>query len=243
MRKIGFLICFCIGSLVFSQEKIAPDYYDDSTLEKKTISENDLESYKNDDDFDYTEVKKAEGAFDKFVRWLRNLLRKFWEAIFGVGTAGGFLYFVFRILPYILLGVLIYLLVRFFLKVNSNSITTKSQAKGKVFYSKEEQIIKNEDIDALIEQAINQKKHRLAIRYYYLLALKKLTEANKIKWEAQKTNEDYIEELNQSHLKVDFENITRIYDYVWYGEFTVDAFKFENLKLPFISLNKTIDLE
>lgn len=243
MRYV-YLIILCLGFnlLAFSQEDKQPDYYDDSTIEKKTISKEDLEPYKFDEDFDYTETKKEESILDKFVRWLRNILRQFWEAIFGVGTASGFLYFVFRILPYILLGILIYLLIRFFLKVNSNNLITKNQQKGQVVFSEEEQIIKNEDINALINEAVSQKNYRLAIRYYYLLSLKKLSESDTIEWQPQKTNEDYIKELNQSNHKLDFENITKIYDYVWYGEFNVDAFKFESLKLPFEALNKTINL-
>lgn len=243
MRYV-YLIILCLGFnlLAFSQEDKQPDYYDDSTIEKKTISKEDLEPYKFDEDFDYTETKKEESILDKFVRWLRNILRQFWEAIFGVGTASGFLYFVFRILPYILLGILIYLLIRFFLKVNSNNLIAKNQQKGQVVFSEEEQIIKNEDINALINEAVSQKNYRLAIRYYYLLSLKKLSESDTIEWQPQKTNEDYIKELNQSNHKLDFENITKIYDYVWYGEFNVDAFKFESLKLPFEALNKTINL-
>ncbi len=228
--------------MAFSQEEIRPDYYDDSNIEKQTISEKDLETYKADEEFNYTEVKKEENIFDKFVRWLRNLLRQFWESIFGIGSVTGFLYFIFRVLPYLLLAILIYLLIRFFLKVNSNNIIGKQQEKGQISYSEEEQIIKNEDIDALIHQAIKQKNYRLAIRYYYLLALKKLTETDNIEWQPQKTNEDYITELDNTYYKPDFENITKIYDYVWYGEFNIDAVKFESLKLPFESLNKTITI-
>ena len=227
-------------SLSFSQEEERPVFYDDSIIEKQTITKENLKSYKADKDFDYTETKKEDNFIDKAIRWLQNILRQFWEAIFGIGSATGFLYFMFRVLPYILLGVLVFLLIRFFLKVNSNNLVGKSQDKAQVNYSEEEQIIKNEDINALILEAINQKNYRLAIRYYYLLSLKYLTEANTIEWEPQKTNEDYINEINENDLKVDFVNITKIYDFVWYGEFNVDAIKFESLKLPFQSLNKTI---
>ncbi|GAA4244471.1 MULTISPECIES: DUF4129 domain-containing protein [Winogradskyella] len=235
-----FLICFCIGQFSFAQQNEQPILYDDSVIEKQHISEKDLETYKADDDFNYTEVVAEENFFDKAKRWLRNFLIKFWESIFGVGTATGFLYFMFRILPYILLGVLIFLLIRFFLKVNSNNLITKAKKEASISFTEEEQIIKNEDINALIKDAIQQKNYRLAIRYYYLLSLKQLTESDHILWQPQKTNEDYINEIEKDHLKIDFKNITRIYDYVWYGEFNVDAIKFETLKLPFENLNKTI---
>lgn len=224
----------------FAQHNEQPVKFDDSKLEKQSISENDLETYKADEDFNYVEVVAEDNFIDKALRWLRNFLRKFWESIFGIGTASGFLYFIFNILPYILLGVLVFLLIRFFLKVNSNNLLTKAKKEGTISFTEEEQIIKNEDIPALIKEAINQKNYRLAIRYYYLLSLKQLTENENILWQPQKTNEDYIKEITKDHLKVDFKNITKIYDYVWYGEFNVDAIKFETLILPFENLTKTI---
>jgi hypothetical protein len=234
------VLCFCIGQFSVAQQNEQPVKLDDTILEKQTITEEDLESYKADDDFNYVEVKAEENFLDKALRWLQNILTKFWEAIFGTGTATGFLWFIFRVLPYLLLGFLVFLLIRFFLKVNANNLRTKAKEEGSVLFTEEEQIIKNEDIPALIKEAINQKNYRLAIRYYYLLSLKHLTESDRISWEAQKTNEDYIKEIEKDHLKVGFKNITRIYDYVWYGEFNVDALKFEALKSPFEELNKTI---
>ncbi|MBF8150795.1 DUF4129 domain-containing protein [Winogradskyella sp. F6397] len=235
-----FLLCFCFVQLSVAQQSEQPVNYDDTSVEKQHITEDQLEAYKADDDFNYLEVEPEENILDKAYRWFQNILRKFWEAIFGVGTASGFLYFVFKILPYLLLGFLVFLLVRFFLKVNSNNLITKAKQQGSILFSEEEQIIKNEDIPALINEAINQKNYRLAIRYYYLLSLKYLTESDSISWQPQKTNEDYIQEIDKEHIKTDFKNITRIYDYVWYGEFTVDAFKFETLKRPFEQLNNTI---
>jgi len=244
MRYIFIILTyFSFSFLIFSQEIEHADYYDDSLIEKQTISENDLQDYKSDKDFNYIETEHEDNFFDKAVRWLRNVLRKFWEAIFGVGTAKGFIYFMFRVFPYLVLGFLIFMLVRFFLKVNSNKLILKDRKKGQINYSEEEQIIKNENISVLITEAVKQKNYRLAIRYYYLLALKNLTETDNIEWKPQKTNEDYIKELNTSNFKFDFENITKIYDYVWYGEFNIDALKFESLKLPFESLNNTIKIE
>lgn len=234
------LLCFCIGQLSFAQQNEQPVIYDESKIEKQYISEDHLETYKADDQFNYKEVEAEDNFLDKINRWFRNILKKFWESIFGVGTAVGFLHFVFNILPYILLAVLIFLLVRFFLKVNSNNLIAKSKKEGSISFTEEEQIIKNEDIPALIKDAINNKNYRLAIRYYYLLTLKHLTETDSISWQPQKTNEDYINEISKNHLKIDFKNITKIYDYVWYGEFNVDAIKFETLRLPFENINKTI---
>ncbi|QXP78654.1 MULTISPECIES: DUF4129 domain-containing protein [Winogradskyella] len=235
-----FLFCFCIGLFSMAQQNQQSVKFDDTSVEKQSITEDHLKTYKADKEFNYTEAVAEENFIDKAYRWFQNILRKFWEAIFGVGTATGFLYFVFRILPYLLLAFLIFLLVRFFLKVNSNNLIVKSRKQGSILFTEEEQIIKNEDIPSLIQEAVNQNNYRLAIRYYYLLSLKHLTESDSISWKPQKTNEDYINEISIDHLKTEFKNITRIYDYVWYGEFNIDAIKFETLRLPFEHLNNTI---
>ena len=240
LKRYFLLVFFFFCFLSYSQQDSNPIQWDESPIVKKDITEDDLESYRGDKDFDYNDVETEESFIDRALRWLRNMLRKFWEAIFGVGSASGFLWFVFRVLPYILLGVLVFLLIRFFLRVNSNRLITKAKEQGSVAITEEEQIIKNEDIPALIREAINQKNYRLAIRYYYLLSLKYLSDNETIAWQPQKTNEDYINELKSSGLKDSFRNITRIYDYVWYGEFGVDALKFETLKQPFENLNNSI---
>lgn len=220
------------------QDSLSISQYDNTIINVEQISDEDLETYKNDTDFNYVEVQSEENFLDKFKRWLRNILTKIYEAIFGVGTASGFLYFMFNVFPYILLAFLIYLLLRFFLKVNSRNIITGATTTGSISFSEEEEIIKNQDISSLIKEAVKQKNYRLAIRYYYLLSLKYLSENNLINWEQQKTNEDYIKEIEKETLRLNFSNITKIYDYVWYGEFNIDELKFEQFKTSFESLNK-----
>ncbi|RKE92246.1 DUF4129 domain-containing protein [Ichthyenterobacterium magnum] len=239
LLKIVFAV-FLFTTLSFAQQDALVVHYDESKLEKHDISEDDLSSYKENPEFNYTEVETEESIFSRIKRWLANILTKIFEAIFGVGKAGGILYFIFNILPYLLLAFLIFLLIKFFLKVNSKSIISGQQNPGTVQFTEDEQIIKNEDINKLINDAIKQKNFRLAIRYYYLQSLKFLAEKQHINWEQQKTNVDYISEIKKDTIKTGFKTITRIYDYVWYGEFSIDELKFETLKSSFETLNTTI---
>ena len=245
MKSFKFLFYFFLGvQFITAQDKDVSVHYDDSKLEVKDISENDLDSYKADEDFNYTINETEENfisrAFDNFINWIANLIREIVEAIFGVGKAEGLIFFLFYILPYFILTLLIFLLVRFFLKVNSRTLITGKKEAPSFQFTEDEQIIKNEDINALINDAIAKNNYRLAIRYYYLLSLKYLTEKHVITWQQEKTNEDYITEIESETLKNNFKNITRIYDYVWYGEFNVDQLRFENLKVPFESLNSSL---
>ncbi|MDX1277411.1 DUF4129 domain-containing protein [Oceanihabitans sediminis] len=219
---------------------MTPIKVDDSNIEVKEISKEDLKDYYKDSSFDYTETIKNDNFFAKIKVWLRNILIKIFEWIFGTGAAEGIVKFIFNTLPYLLLAVLVFLLIKLFLKVETKNLIGGKKKTASIRFTEEEHIIKNEDINALIAQAIEKQEYRIAIRYYYLLALKTLSDKEIISWKQQKTNEDYISEIKEQSLKSNFIKITKIYDYVWYGEFNIDAIKFENLKTAFETLNKNL---
>jgi len=235
-----FFILVLLSTLSFAQQDSLTVKFDDTPLHVQQITEDDLETYKNDNAFNYIETVANDSIFQNIKRWLKNILQSIFEAIFGVGNVDGILYFIFKIVPYIILAILVFFLVKFFLKVNSRSIISGKQKLATVKFTEDEHIIKNEDINALISDAVAQQNFRLAIRYYYLLSLKSLTDKELIVWQQQKTNTDYISEIETATLKTDFKAITKIYDYVWYGEFEIDEIKFESLKAAFHKLDKTI---
>jgi len=239
MPHFKFLFLFLFFSCALFASQDIPVYAKETPyLQKQEISETDLKDYKADKHFDYTEIEAPNNWFVKLKRWLRNALFQIMEALFGNTAASGIVKFIFNVVPYIILTALVFLLIKFFLKVNAKSIIQGKQKAPEFAFTDEEHIIKNEDINALINEAITQNNYRLAIRYYYLLALKELSQHKIITWEQDKTNADYIDEIENEALQLNFKHVTKIYDYVWYGSFTVDASKFENLKLPFNQLSK-----
>ena len=240
LLRLLFLLLF-VCNIGFSQDNTIPEETTAPYYKKQDISKETLKKYNDNDTFNYEEkLADEDSPWAKFKRWAMSILMRIAEFLFGVNAATGVVWFVLRVVPYILLGTLVVLLIRFFLKVNSRNIIYGEQKLSEIKFTDEEQIIKNEDINALIAEAVKQKDYRLAIRYYYLLAIKELSENNIIEWQQQKTNEDYIKEIKTTILQNQFGKITRIYDYVWYGEFEVDALKFENLKLDFINLNNKV---
>jgi hypothetical protein len=237
------LLLLLFQNISFAQEKESPIIIDSDPITRQAISESDLEPYKGDEDFNYSIEDIEKNALDKLVIWLKNGLSSILESLFGVEGAVGIVLFIFRVLPYLLLGFLVYLLLRFFLKVNSSALIGKTQDQGEVYISEDEQIIKNEDISALISKAIANRNYRLAIRYYYLQALKYLTLGEHISWAPQKTNDDYLNELQQTSIRLEFEKITRIYDYIWYGEFQINSEAFNQIKMEFEILNSKIAIQ
>lgn len=75
--------------------------------------------------------------------------------------------------------------------------------------------------DREIQKAISAGNYRLAVRLHYLRLLSRLAEKNIIRYQPDKTNFDYILQVQQTPLYADFFRVTRYYEYSWYGQFDV----------------------
>jgi hypothetical protein len=93
------------------------------------------------------------------------------------------------------------------------------------------------DLGSQIEKCIQEKNYRLAVRYYYLWAMKVLSEAQLIEFNIDKTNQDYTRELSRKNtfsrerLSL-FIQCTHYYEYLWFGNFLVS-------EPAFLSIEKT----
>jgi Domain of unknown function (DUF4129) len=96
------------------------------------------------------------------------------------------------------------------------------------------------DFGDSIAEAVAQKNYRLAVRLYYLKALKELTDREMIDWRINKTNRSYVYELNSPTLRPDFERITLQFEYAWYGDFPVDETQFINIKNQFLTFSDSV---
>ncbi|WP_289062060.1 DUF4129 domain-containing protein [uncultured Zobellia sp.] len=242
MRKLHFLLLLGIywAGILSAQKDSLNIVYDSAPLEVKTISDSDLSKFYEDKDFQYEVVEIDPTWWDDFKSWLNNLMLRIFENIFGVEEASGILAAFIRLVPYLLLGVLIYILIRFFLNINASALKQASKNKALVSLSEEEHIIKNENIQDLINQALSQKDFRLAVRYSYLHVLKLMSEKELISWELQKTNDDYLKEISKTDLQSPFTAITRLYNFTWYGGFYIDETAYQKAKGTFESIEKII---
>jgi len=87
----------------------------------------------------------------------------------------------------------------------------------------------------LIDSAEEENNFRLAIRYYFLLALKNMSLKNIIKIEEDKTNSEYLSEINNTELVKKFSAILYLYNYTWYGEFDINKLQYKTAKSNFIT--------
>lgn len=100
--------------------------------------------------------------------------------------------------------------------------------------------IENADIYALIKNAENNQDYRLAVRNYYLLILKTLSIKNHIKFEDDKTNAEYLDEVSGKRFSKKFAYVQYLYNYIWYGKFPVNLAQYNKAKSNFTTLLSAI---
>lgn len=99
-----------------------------------------------------------------------------------------------------------------------------------------EKYIDELDLDYLLNQALLKGQKPEAIRFYFLKFLKTIAQKKYIKWEIQKTNNEYYYEIQNIELKKDFEYASYLYNYIWFGKFTITDEQFKSAENHFISI-------
>lgn len=202
------------------------------------FNEHRLETSKQNQDFNYAEVAQEVSWWQKFKSWLHARWMQLMRWLLGDLEGGSFFVFLVQFIPYIILGLILGFIVWLFIQLNPGGKLLKGQKQGSVLLSEDEDILKHQHIPNLIEDALEQQNYRLAVRYYYLLVLKKLTDANLIDYQHDKTNSDYLSELNMPQIKESFKTITHIYDFIWYGNFAITERDYTNAANQFKKLEK-----
>ncbi len=128
----------------------------------------------------------------------------------------------------IILAVLIFLIYKFIL----SNINEKANDEGLVFIddlSKVEDNLMRADLEKLLQQMIERGDYRSAIRVQYLQIIQRLSKKKYIKWAKQKTNFDYLLELEEPKLTSDFSKTTLIYESAWFGRQQVTELRFKEM--------------
>lgn len=242
MKHLFFYILFICSLTVLSQTEKKQVKYDNDFIQQKEFNQQKIDEYKADKEFIYVVEKRDPTWIEDFWGWLKRSIKNLLSFFFDdIKPAVGFLWWVLRVLPYVIAGVVLFLIIKFFLNVKARNILNGKKAVPLVKISEEEDLMHNEDLYKLLEETIKDKNYRLAVRYYYLLMLKKLSDKELIHWQQEKTNEDYKNELKSNAvLNSDFTKVTNLYDYVWYGEFDIDEELFNSAQHTFKSLSRNI---
>jgi len=171
--------------------------------------------FRDDPIYNYEkDPKKERGIVSKlwykFLRWLDESVG------FSIPSFSG------SLLKYLIIGLGAYLLLRFILQAELGSFLRKKDVPLEEIDSElVDADMSEEDLSQLIEKAEQQGAYRLAIRFRYLRALRKLDDEKIILWKSGKTNINYIDEIKDLNLRSMFMEITKVYEYIWYGEYNI----------------------
>ncbi|WP_114783576.1 DUF4129 domain-containing protein [Botryobacter ruber] len=193
-----------------------------------------LKELQADTDFRYFEEVRPNNTFWERLKYrLMDWLRR----IFYTGQSGRF----WEILFYaVLVATVVFVIIKM-LKADFTGLLGRKQSAATVPYDVLEENIHELDLEELIAQAIDQHEYRKAVRLHYLLSLKKLTDAGFITWKPGKTNRSYIPEIKQQHIRQEFEQLTNMFEYVWYGGAALGNEVFAAARQEFIQFDNLIN--
>jgi len=213
------------------------DKDDGFIIDKQMLLINDsAESLKNNKDFAYAknldstlkELKKKE---TNQVSRNKNHSSSWLEHFF----SSSFTKIIFWSLAIIFI---VFILYKLFL--TEGIFQRKSKASDVISLQEEEHLSTTTDYNKLIVQSIANKDYRLATRYHYMQTLQKLAAKMAIIFMPDKTNYQYIIELNSKPYKNDFAKLTLNYEYAWYGNFYISEQLFYSIQNKFIAFNNQL---
>jgi len=235
MKKILFCIlmfsAFCNYSQ-FMQE------YDSIPVQKDTIVYHKNSSYKemrtftssiketySGKDFEYTEAETEQP--EEHTNW---------------GNAAflqGLLFFISKIFPFVLGAIIIIIVLKAFLGVQLDFWNVpKKNMRNTTSLVYEDEDINQVDLEGLLHNAIENQEYRQAIRYCYLISLKQLSDKKLITYHKDKTNSEYLFEIENTATRQKFSYLSYIFNYVWYGEFSVNESDFRTVESKYQSFKK-----
>ncbi|MCU0355097.1 MAG: DUF4129 domain-containing protein [Cytophagales bacterium] len=200
----------------------------DATLQQTPVRQFDadnLREYRNDSDYEY-DIKQVDLSWwERFKRWLAGLLR---QTLFREGT-GTF----WETFGWIVGGLVIVYAILRLIGADPRGLFGRRAKAAPVSAEEVETDIHSVDFNQLIAEAVSKQQYKRAVRLHYLKSLKLLSDREWIDWRPYKTNYEYIRELKQPNLSPDFRRLTFLFEYVWYGGFTVTPEDYTEMRTVF----------
>ena len=193
---------------------------DSSKVEVRKLNAEEQKKLLEKKEYKYDKIGPApKSLWDRFWDW-------FWKTIDNIfDTKGGKL--GWTLFQYALIIAVIVIIIILVVKNDVRAIIYGKSASVAIDFKEFEEDINKIKFDELIEDAISKKDYRKAVRLHFLKLLKQLTDNNLIKWQIDKTNNDYSIELANSKYNSKFNELSLMYEYIWYGDFNLDETNFK----------------
>ncbi len=180
-------------------------------------------------EFNYNE-EKVNGL--SFFERIKNWLNQFFESFlpdWGSTSETAVLYTL------IALGIIAIIFTFYKIFFSRNKVIQRSVKEGdEGDFKFVERNLENVNVEAYLQQAIQQEKWDVAIRYLHLQNLQLLAKKGLITWDYRKTNQEFLLEIKDERIKENFRKTTTLFNYVWFGKFDIDQATFETFQNDFI---------
>jgi hypothetical protein len=241
-RTIFLFFCLSLISTAYSETKPVHTKkavcYDSTAIAVRTIPSEEFIKLLNDPDYGYTEVSKAHKTIlDRFFEWL---FMKFGKSMFSKkGRAG------LTIIEYLFIALAVGLIVFLLLNKNLRSLFYGKSATASLEFIESIEDINEINFDQRIADEVSKRDFRKAVRLHFLRVIKELSEQKLINWQMDKTNADYSRELKNNKYSRQFEELIRLYEYIWYGDFKLEEANFLMViqKFDQFKINQEADVE
>lgn len=230
---IVFLFCsLVISQPAFSQLNEGEARYLESSVEgKEQFSEENIKKSRGKIDYSEDHLKKKKEKKKETKN--RNIDP-------GLGSAvGGIVKFIFIAL---LIGILAAIIVNMLGGGNLFKPSSK-KIKGSVSeldFDELEDNLQESELEKILKEAISKKEYKVAVRLYFLMIIRDLSEKKFIKWKKDKTNREYVRETGSLPFNFKFQEATNVFERIWYGEFNIESQDFANIQPKFQSLLQDI---
>ncbi|MFY7652207.1 MAG: hypothetical protein ACOVQE_05870 [Chitinophagaceae bacterium] len=204
------LIAICIFCLLFNSLQAAWQSAD-SLQQGNIVPTTDTiatKLYLQDPQFNYVEEKAPpHNWWTRFWSYVWFLLEELWAAVVA-GSASGWA------IRLITLGILLFFVYKL---IYSSKQSVFSKKDNSVQFTIGEEAIAQFNFSAAIQKAETAELWEEAFRLNYLAILKLLNEKQLITLSKNKTNNHYLTEMNRHEEYAVFLQITRNFEWIWYG--------------------------
>lgn len=219
---------FCTNFLI-AQKHLKRDT---SPVVVRSFDYNELQELKKDKDFQYNSVPEpSKSLWERFWDWVwwrvhevmrtKSGRKTVWTVLIAAGIAA-IVFFVIKVMG-----------------MSDGGLFARAGGSGLPYTAGAEDINSISFEDA-IKEAIENGNFRLATRLLYLQSLKLLSDKGYIQWHFNKTNSDYILEVNGRPWQSLFKRLTYSFEYTWYGEMNLANDEFRHLQVQFQQFNNQV---
>lgn len=191
----------------------------------RTFQKRYKDVYLRNSKFDYKE--KEPGFLFKLKQWLNEFLERWLLQNARKTNSSKVMNYVKLVFYSGFVILAIYIIVTLVLKKQFTWLFKKAARKNKMVYDSELEDLNELKFEQLINKALKNSNYRMAVRYYFLWTLNLLDTNQIIQYHPEKTNKDYLNELEETELNKLFQKVSKNYIYIWYGEFEITEDEFQ----------------